>query len=332
MFKISTVIGIFLGLVPINLIEAQSIQSPSSLLLAEAEVEETFENAVLVEINQARTNPQAYADWLETLKPYYNNNQLEIPETKAIATTEGIEALDSAIDYLRSLSPLNPLTTSSKLDIVARRILNSESDLSAVRLAQSRESVSTFPHNLSYGQNAKIVVMQLIVDDGDSDRSSRERLFREDLMSNGIACDENQELTNVCAITYSPTATGEAETVATNSPNPIQSITVILQEQGFLEEGDEIMPSDDSLYDFYTLEGNAGQSLVVMLESQEFDTFLAVIDEDNNIIEQNDDINESDTNSTLTVTLPKDGRYYIIVNSYDAQGRGSYTLRVEERE
>ena len=98
--------------------------------------------------------------------------------------------------------------------------------------------------------------------------------------------------------------------------------------QGILEEGDQIVPNDGSFYDSYPLEGKAGDSFTITLESEEFDTFVAIMDAEGNIIEQNDDINENESNSRLKVTLPSDGIYNVIVNAYDEGGKGNYVLTV----
>ena len=128
----------------------------------------------------------------------------------------------------------------------------------------------------------------------------------------------------------------ESETTATNETNldvatsntntPSQAVEVI--ERGRLEEGDGVIPNDGSYYDSYPLEGSAGDSFIITLESEDFDTFLAIMDREGNIIEQNDDVNEQQSNSRLEITLPNDGTYSIIVNAYEQQGRGNYVLRV----
>ena len=95
-----------------------------------------------------------------------------------------------------------------------------------------------------------------------------------------------------------------------------------------MEEGDNIIPEDNSFYDSYPLEGKAGDSFTISLESDEFDTFVAVMDAEGNIVDQNDDINDDNSNSRLRITLPNDGAYNIIVNAYDKGGTGKYVLTV----
>ncbi|HEY9624816.1 MAG TPA: PPC domain-containing protein [Crinalium sp.] len=106
----------------------------------------------------------------------------------------------------------------------------------------------------------------------------------------------------------------------------------ILQEQGALEEGDQVLSSDGSLYDVYTFEGKAGQAIDISLESTDFDTYLALVDPEQQVIAENDDVNENDRNSKITVTLPSDGTYTIVANGFDRTSRGQYSLSVMDSE
>lgn len=103
---------------------------------------------------------------------------------------------------------------------------------------------------------------------------------------------------------------------------------VILSERGELRSGDAVLPSDNSLYDEYRFEGRAGQQVQILLESSDFDTYLALLDGSGNLIDQNDDIAQGNTNSALNLRLPRNGTYVIIVNAFDATGRGRYQLLV----
>ena len=137
------------------------------------------------------------------------------------------------------------------------------------------------------------------------------------------------------------TVTPEVESNSQITPTPESEISVTPEpvtnsdsqlletiEKGTLEEGDDVIPNDGSFYDSYPLDGSAGDSFTIILESQDFDTFLAIMDREGNIIEQNDDINEEDSNSRLKITLPDNGSYSVIVNAYDQGGKGSYVLTV----
>ncbi len=117
----------------------------------------------------------------------------------------------------------------------------------------------------------------------------------------------------------------DTQEVATNSDSSriLENI-----ERGTLEEGDRIIAEDGSFYDSYPLEGRSGESFTIYLESDEFDAFVALIDAQGNIIEQNDDIDEENSNSRIQVTIPEDGVYNVIVNAYDKGGMGEYVLTV----
>lgn len=101
-------------------------------------------------------------------------------------------------------------------------------------------------------------------------------------------------------------------------------------EQGALEEGDNKLPADNSFYDIHAFSGTAGQSITIAVESEDFDTYLFLLDPANEQIAENDDLAEGNSNSTITLTLPSDGIYKVIVNSYDEDGKGSYDLSVRE--
>ncbi|MGJ3251897.1 MAG: PPC domain-containing protein [Elainellaceae cyanobacterium] len=105
---------------------------------------------------------------------------------------------------------------------------------------------------------------------------------------------------------------------------------VILQQQGRLTADDSILPSDGSLYDEYSFEGRAGQQITISLESSDFDTYLILLGPNNEVLAQNDDVSATNLNSSLTVTLPSNGTYRVIANSYSSGDRGRYTLIATE--
>lgn len=120
--------------------------------------------------------------------------------------------------------------------------------------------------------------------------------------------------------------TGGASVAQT--PDPSAEQTVVLQEEGALEDGDSVLESDSSLYDVYTFEGQEGQSVTVNLSSTDFDTYLLLIDPEDQLLEQNDDQAQDNMNSSLTVTLPSDGTYTVVANGFDSNSRGSYNVEV----
>ncbi|MBE7382005.1 MAG: PPC domain-containing protein [Leptolyngbya sp. SIO1E4] len=102
----------------------------------------------------------------------------------------------------------------------------------------------------------------------------------------------------------------------------------VLQQQGRLEAGDEIA-SDGSLFDRYTFEGQAGQFVTITLDSEEFDTYLELLDGSENLLAADDDRDFTTTNSAISIALPETGTYQVIVNSFWMGEQGSYTLVVQ---
>jgi uncharacterized protein YkwD len=429
-----------------------------------------LERQVLEEMNRARTDPQAYANWLESIKQYYYGNLLQLPGQPPIRTQEGVRAVDEAIRFLRAVSPLPPLRLSAGMSMGAKDHVNdigfkgtighygSDGSQFLDRIDRYGSSSGAVGENISYGATApQAVVMQLIVDDGVAGRLHRDNIFYSEFNTTGIACGAHRRYEQICAIVYSadyrdrialtpnpttapidptrisrppssaalpvppaevvvetpttppvltappvlpaevivetpttppvlatppvpptpsepavpsvqiaveeptssttppseteqpvptlelPPAPSEASSVeappppqpaeATPTPPanfPQAAVRIVLQEEGTLADGDSVYERDGSLYDVYTFQGRAGQAIAITVESSDFDTFLAVFDEGDQIVGQNDDINENNTNSLLEVTLPRDGAYRIFINGYDARDRGNYTVNVVE--
>lgn len=104
----------------------------------------------------------------------------------------------------------------------------------------------------------------------------------------------------------------------------------LLTQDGALEEGDKILPSDNSLYDEYTIQGQQGQTIVVNMESEEFVPYLAVLDPQNPdafVLGEGGNVPGTQT-SRLEVVLPRDGEFLVIANGLDSTSRGTYTLEI----
>ncbi|MFE4104898.1 PPC domain-containing protein [Almyronema epifaneia] len=101
----------------------------------------------------------------------------------------------------------------------------------------------------------------------------------------------------------------------------------ILQVRGMLQNGDATL-GDNSLFDKYLLDCQAGQTLTITLESVDFDAYLMVYDAQGQRIAQNDDISPVNRNAAVTVTVPADGIYRIVANAYNDLGNGQYKLSV----
>jgi serine protease Do len=120
----------------------------------------------------------------------------------------------------------------------------------------------------------------------------------------------------------------KAEATAARAENSVSQGRFILRQEGILGPGASVLPSDGSLYRAYTFEGRAGQSVTINLASPDFDTYLALLDPNGQLVEENDGASQGDRSSRITVTLPRTGVYRVIVNAHDRRGRGRYLLTI----
>jgi serine protease Do len=102
----------------------------------------------------------------------------------------------------------------------------------------------------------------------------------------------------------------------------------VLNTTGLLAEGD---PSarDQSLYDAYPLEVTGGSTYIVTMRSEDFDTYLLLVDPETEArVATNDDA--FGTDSRLVWTAPNDGHYEVWANSYQAGETGQYRIEIRE--
>ena len=81
---------------------------------------------------------------------------------------------------------------------------------------------------------------------------------------------------------------------------------VLFAQVGRLEPGDAQL-ADETFYDVYAFEGQAGAVLSMTLESLDFDAYLWLIAPNGEKLAENDDVAAGNLNSWLTVTLPTTG-------------------------
>jgi hypothetical protein len=296
-----------------------------------------LEGEILAELNKARTDPIGYANWLESTKQYFDGIKFKLPGEKPITTNKGLEAISETIAFLKNIQPLTALNRTKELTKLARDKITLSTNK-----ANNNNSVNAL-ENITYGrQTAQGIVMQLIVDSGVPDRHHRRNIFNSNARTTGIACGDNPTYDNMCAIAFAEPnlAPTESKSDLNNSleiPHfPEKSRLnsrpprLILSRNGSLTAGDTKLSNDGSFYDSYPLKGRAGDAFIIEVDSQEFDPFVAVVDLAGKTVAQNDDLSDRNSNSRLQLTLPNDGEYRIIINSYQEKGRGHYIIKVRK--
>lgn len=175
----------------------------------------TFEQQVLTEMNQARTDPAGYARHIERLLQYFDGDLLRIPGEVALRTSEGARAVREAVAALRAQSPLPALTGSPGLARAARdhaedlgprgAFGHAGSDGSGMdaRISRYGEWDGSAAENISYGSDSpRDVVIGLLVDDGVSSRGHRHNILSADARFAGVGCGRHTEYGTMCVIDF----------------------------------------------------------------------------------------------------------------------------------
>jgi len=71
----------------------------------------------------------------------------------------------------------------------------------------------------------------------------------------------------------------------------------------------------DYYYDDVEFDGTSGDLVEILVESQDFDTYIYLLDESCNVLDEDDD-SGGGTDSLISVTLPADGVYTMVFTSY----------------
>jgi uncharacterized protein YkwD len=170
---------------------------------------------IIAELNRVRANPAAYAAQLQVFRQYYEGTLLKIPGKTPIQTVEGVKAVDEAIQFLHSISPIQPLNRSTGLSQAAKAhvidqgpkgtIGHNGSDGSDpfVRMARYGTAQGLQAETISYGANtAQDVVRQLIIDDGVPSRGHRQIIINPQLGVVGVACGSHARYGTMCVMNY----------------------------------------------------------------------------------------------------------------------------------
>jgi uncharacterized protein YkwD len=184
----------------------------TGLLLLSAPVagarERTLDDGVLYELNLARTQPQAYAQALQSAAR----------ETRASGAYDDPAAFREAVDFLLRQPALPPLGADSALAGSALAHADYQGPQGGFghegphgesldqRLHRHGAFAMTMAEDISYGYaNPREVVLQLIVDAGVPSRGHRNNIFNPAFREAGVACGPHRLYGAMCVVDFAGT-------------------------------------------------------------------------------------------------------------------------------
>ncbi len=174
-----------------------------------------FERAVVQEMSELRVRPKAYARHLREMRTWFEGTLWKRPDRVPLRTEEGVAALDEAIAFLETVTPVGPLRFNEGLAQAARlhaQDIGPRGSLEHVGADGSRLSArlnrlgtwqGTVAENIGTLEvDPRQVVIQLLVDDGVPDRGHRHNLFNPELHVAGAGCAPHRDYRVVTVIDY----------------------------------------------------------------------------------------------------------------------------------
>jgi hypothetical protein len=163
------------------------------------------------EINKLRSNPPAYGDKLLSFKSCFKDLVVKFPGQKVgMQTSEGFAAYEEAAKYLKTLKPISDIIASKGLCRIAKDYLDKMRECSPEEVESIEiDSIikkygkfkGTFNNAMDFGSDTpELVVVNLVVSDGDETRANRDLLLNPENHKIGIATGTHAEYGNLTII------------------------------------------------------------------------------------------------------------------------------------
>jgi hypothetical protein len=174
---------------------------------------EEFRLKVIEEINLVRKNPQDYAEKVRKFATFFKGKILKIPEQIPIMTTEGSSAFEEAACFLDNLDSLAALKYSPGLthsahdaliDIQKLEDVDMLGDLNIdTYLDKHGQVIGHFAQAVDFGSSLpELVVINLLVDDGDLNRGNRANIINPKYKLIGVSTGSHSVYHNATVLMY----------------------------------------------------------------------------------------------------------------------------------
>lgn len=174
-----------------------------------------LEKAVVRELNAVRSNPQGYAKHIKARLKYYNGNRYEYPGQTVLMTMEGASAAQECYEFLMKASPIDTLKPSKGMSLAARDHVEDQGPTGKTghngrdgsspfdRIERYGKWLKIAGENIDYGNdNAREIVIALLIDDGVPSRGHRNNIFNPDFKVVGVACGYHAKYRAMCVMTF----------------------------------------------------------------------------------------------------------------------------------
>ncbi len=187
------------------------------------------EKDLVREINLLRSNPQAYAAYLEQAKKYYKGKDYKPPGQVALTTVEGVAAVDETISALRAAKPLSPFSLSKGMSLAAKDHVKdlgstgkvghngTDGSTTEVRVNRYGNFSNGIGENIFYQNDSpREVVIGWLIDDGVATRGHRRNLLSSSYRYLGVCVGTRSTYGSMCVLTFA----GEYAEMQAGAANP----------------------------------------------------------------------------------------------------------------
>lgn len=185
---------------------------------------------IIEEVNKVRTDPKAYSEKLKSYVSYFKGNILRVPDKTPIKTNEGPAAFEEAAKFLEGQAPLGALRVSLGLNLASQESLSEiqKTEDTAALDNQNLDAIidkfgdieGHFAQAVDFGSStAELVVINLIVDDGDTSRGNRNNILSPQFRFIGVASGDHSSYNDATVLMFARTFIDKAGLTESSDAN-----------------------------------------------------------------------------------------------------------------